>query len=97
MNAEYLAERMRESVVSNQWFAMDEMDKRAACALGCCTFLPGVPAKRFAQEMAQKARHCEPTITEKQRAWLWKLVYTYRRQIRDAEVVERAARIRSGK
>lgn len=81
----------------NKWSAMDEMDKRAACALGCCTFLPGAPAKGFAQEMAAKARHCEPTITEKQRAWLWQLVYTYRRQILDAEVVERAAMIRERK
>lgn len=81
----------------SKWFAMDEMDKRAACALGCCTFLPGAPAKGFAQEMAAKARHCEPTITEKQRAWLWQLVYTHRRQIFDGEVVQHAAKIRERK
>lgn len=79
------------------WTPMTPLDKRAACALGCCTFLPGAPAKGFAQEMAAKARHCEPTITEKQRAWLWQLVFTYRRQILDAEVVERAAKLRERK
>lgn len=79
------------------WTAMTPMDKRAACALGCCNFLPGAPAKGFAREMAEKARHCEPTITAKQRAWLWRLVYTYRKQILDGEVVAQAARIRGRK
>ncbi len=96
MNVEYLAERMRELAVS-EWTAMTPMDKRAACALGCCNFLPGAPAKGFAREMADKARHCEPTITERQRAWLWKLVYTYRKQILDSEIVAEAARIRERK
>ena len=41
-----------------------------------CTFLPGSPEKRFVRQ-----NQSATSLTEKQREWLRKIVYRYRRQI----------------
>jgi len=46
------------------------------------TFLPGSWNKRFAQTMMIKATNSpEENISEKSNEWLYRLLYTYRRQI----------------
>lgn len=40
-----------------------------------CTFQPGTSAKRFVRDLST-----ESDLTEKQKAYLWKLVFQYRRQ-----------------
>lgn len=55
-------------------------DERTAIeALSRCRFLPGSFAKRFARDMAAMPENTR--LTPKQRATVWKMVRTYRRQI----------------
>lgn len=57
----------------------------AARALVRCTFLPGLPPKRFVRQMATAATNAPETpLTERQAAYLWRLVWSYRRQLGDA-------------
>jgi hypothetical protein len=66
-------------------------DERAAVAgLWRCTFLPGSWDKRFARALAQ--RDASKPLSDKQRDWLWRLVWKYRRQIPDARIVRVAQR-----
>ncbi|HEX2866526.1 MAG TPA: hypothetical protein VHO03_05770 [Ignavibacteriales bacterium] len=65
---------------------MTEEEKRAALTLSHCTFYPASWNKRFAHDMAFFAKEDRP-ITENQRFWLWKLVYRYRRQIKDLDIL----------
>lgn len=70
-------------------------DELKACkALNYCTFQPGSWDKRFVRNLFQEMWH-EPTrakqdatITDGQREWLWRLVWKYRRQIRDKTLVD---------
>lgn len=71
---------------------MTALEQDAARALGKCTYLPGSFEKRFARDMASHASSESPQITERQRAWLWKQVYRYRKQIKDKDLIEQAAR-----
>ncbi len=70
---------------------MTDLEIRAAHRLGACSFLPGCWEKRFARDLAARALD-DPgcRLTSKQRVWLWRLVWMFRRQIRkaDPEVVE---------
>lgn len=66
---------------------MSNVEKQMAIAIGRCTFPPGLPAKRFAREMAANAQSESPKpLTERQATWLRKLVHNYRRQIPPAIV-----------
>lgn len=71
-------------------FTMDEEEKQAAQALAKCTYLPGSFEKRFARDMDSIARGEHPTITAKQRVWLWKQVHRYRKQIKDKILIKLA-------
>ncbi|HEX2868777.1 MAG TPA: hypothetical protein VHO03_17180 [Ignavibacteriales bacterium] len=74
---------------------MTAEEKRAAIALGRCRFLPASWNKRFAQDMSSLA--CTGgEITEKQRTCLWKVVYRYRRQISDPEILSIAKEKENG-
>lgn len=52
-----------------------------ATALGDCRFVPGSNAKRFAHGIADRAATDNPTISEREAAYLRSCVYTFRRQI----------------
>ena len=73
--------RAREPEVLTIKVPATDEDKANIAKLVRCTFLPGSFDKRFARDIdSQLANSCE--ITEKQRAYLVKLVHKYRRQIR---------------
>lgn len=75
---------------------MSDDDKAAALALAGCTFPVASYNKRFAGNMVAIAHSpstgsghgTAPAITERQRKTLWKLVYMFRRQIRDRRLIE---------
>lgn len=60
---------------------MSSEEREMALHLSRCRFLPGSAAKRFARDIGFEAEHDDPTITERQAAYLRSTVYTYRRQI----------------
>lgn len=65
---------------------LSSVEKAAASALWSdVTFLPGSWDKRFARNMA-----IAEEATELQVEWLWRLVYRYRRQVKDKDLVARA-------
>jgi len=74
-------------------FPITPYDIMAIAALDRCTYLPGSFEKRFARDMAALYKQDNPQITGRQRAWLWKQVYRYRRQIKDRELIAMAERI----
>jgi hypothetical protein len=51
--------------------------------LNCCTLLPGSWNKRFIESLLNKIRTDGTTeeLTEAQRVWMYRLLYTYRKQI----------------
>ena len=61
-------------------------------ALYGCTFLPGSSQKRFVRQMF--ARDTAKPLTERQKAYLWAIAWSWRRQL-PASMVE-LARIYSG-
>lgn len=61
----------------------------AAISTARVTYPVGAPQKRFARDV-QSARK----LTDKQRAFLWRIAWTYRRQITDEAVLHEAARRR---
>lgn len=61
---------------------MTNDEKQAAILLGNCTFRPGSYDKRFVTYVYQLTKSTLPVeLTDRQRRTLWKLFYTYRRQI----------------
>lgn len=68
-----------------------DLDRAAIAAInpGRVTFPVASPQKRFARD-AQAAK----ALTSKQRAFLWRIAWTYRRQISDESVLQEAARRR---
>jgi hypothetical protein len=60
-------------------------EKTLAIALSKCTFVPGVPIKRFARDMAERAHWPSGPdtvpLTPKQRKYLCEAVLKFRRQI----------------
>jgi hypothetical protein len=60
-------------------------EKTLAIALAKCTFVPGVPTKRFARDMAERAHWPSGPdtvpLTPKQRKYLCEAVIKFRRQI----------------
>lgn len=67
------------------------LDRAAIAAIvpGAVTYPRGSPQKRFARDV-QAAKQ----LTEKQRGFLWRIAWTYRRQITDRVVLTEAARRR---
>jgi hypothetical protein len=51
--------------------------------LNRCTFLPGSFAKRFVRDLSGKEDKQGYELSEKQKRYLWKLVYQYRKQHTD--------------
>lgn len=70
-----------------------DRDRAALRALGGCCIMPGTASKRFARDMSPLADDQEAQLTEKQRAFLWKLVFTFRRQIADKSLVAHAREV----
>jgi hypothetical protein len=64
-------------------------DLRAIKAIVGITFVPGIPTKRFAAQIQG-----ETQLTEKQRIYLWSIIWTFRRQIADKDLVEIAEKWR---
>ena len=70
---------------------MTDLEIRAAIRLGKCRFPRGLWEKRFARDLYRLATEDSGRgLSAKQRIWLWRLVWKYRRQIRgkDAAIVE---------
>lgn len=61
---------------------MTPEQREIAISFDKVTFLPGTWNKRFAASMSTKARYAtEIDLTEKENEWLYRLLYTFRRQI----------------
>lgn len=61
---------------------MTAQETALAIALGACRFVPGSWEKRFARDMAARARaRPEDPLMPKQARWLRRLHHKYRRQI----------------
>lgn len=69
---------------------MTAEDRQAARALAACVFPAASFNKRFAADLAAIARSGAPDISEKQRRNLWRLVWMYRRQIKDKALLDQA-------
>lgn len=69
------------------WRLPDALEKRAICHLCAVTFPIGSGHKRFARNLSVER------ITDKQSAYLWSLVWRYRRQVPSADLVEHARRL----
>lgn len=60
-----------------------ELEIRAFKALSACRFQPASNHKRFARDMALESVQ----ITDKQAAYMWRLVKRYRRQFQERDLV----------
>lgn len=60
-----------------------DIEARALSELQSVRFCPGTNPKRFARQM-----HRATQLTDGQRDYLWQIVYTFRRQIQDKELVK---------
>ena len=67
---------------------LTEREKYAAQCLAECRFLPASFDKRFAREFSGSSQG-----TGRQVQTLWRMIYRYRRQIQDMELIEEARRI----
>ena len=67
---------------------MIELEHRALNSLLNCSMRLGSNGKRFVHDLGWRLKH-EPDyrLTEKQAIYLWGLAYTYRRQIKDQDVL----------
>lgn len=70
--------------------AMTEDERRAALALSGPTYLSATPDKRFARDISSLAKQDGAQITDAQADYIWRMVYRYRRQIRESELVAMA-------
>lgn len=68
---------------------MIELEKLALTALNGCSMRLASSGKRFRRDIAWRLEQ-DPQykLTERQALYLWNLVYTYRRQILDARLIE---------
>jgi len=75
------------SLVSNdfrgghpEWpVAMTPDEIRIVDALARCSFVPGTTQKRFVRQLA--GRECRRPLTHRQRAYLWAIAWSWRRQL----------------
>lgn len=80
--------------MATDWRAMTDLERRAALAVAPSrvTYLPGSHHKRLAYSLVRQA--AQPAeITPRQAAALWGLVWRYRRQIADVDLIEHARRL----
>lgn len=70
----------------NEW---SERDRQAIFFLSHCTFLPGSYNKRFVRSLNTMAVRNDPMI-DKQLVNLWRLVWRYRRQHQERELIDLA-------
>ena len=77
------------------WRPQTPIERRARDALANVTFPVASSHKRFARNLMgpSDAAGGHPAITDKQAAYLWHLVWRYRRQIPSADLVEHARRL----
>lgn len=74
---------------------MTRTEIRAVNALSLCSFLPGSFDKRIVRLWGEAARERpKRPMSEKGRAFMWRLVWKYRRQILDEELVAAARKKR---
>lgn len=92
-DAEPAPRQSRQPVV---WRPMTDRERRAARAFNHVTFLPGTSVKRIARTLLAQAEQDEPRITDKQAAVMWKIVWKFRRQINDKDVLNVARSKASG-
>lgn len=69
---------------------MTDRERYAARCLARCTFRIASYNKRFARAMGAIANEDDGALTQNQRNNLWRLVYRYRRQIPDDELIAEA-------
>lgn len=62
-----------------------ELRAIAAIAPGWVTYIPGIGTKRFARQIQGVTE-----LTERQRIYLWQIVWRFRRQIADRELIREA-------
>ena len=66
---------------------MNRVERAKAKALGCCRFVPGSAAKRFAREMRWLALNEPATVLSPSQRWyLDKMVWHYRRQLAGTDI-----------
>ena len=63
--------------------------------LSRCTFAPATTAKRFVRDMSTKSSDYE--LSDKQKSYLWKLVYQYRGQHKNKWFTAHAENMMKGK
>jgi len=71
--------------------SLSSIDIAAVHQLRGCRLRPGSWPKRFARTIAEQVDAGNCLVTMKQLYWLWKLCYTFRRQIH-GETLEEAIR-----
>lgn len=69
----------------------DELAAIAAISPGRVTYIPGIPTKRFARQIQGATE-----LTERQRIYLWGIVWKFRRQIGDQKLVRMAQQLAGG-
>jgi hypothetical protein len=81
----------RQRVDPSEYTAVTDLDRAAIQAIGPgrVTYPVASPQKRFARDVQSATK-----LTGKQRAFLWRTAWTYRRQISDSAVLQEAARRR---
>ena len=60
---------------------MTDIERVAAASLERVRFPPGIPSKAIAKSLVAQAKAPHPTITDRQAESLWRICWTYRRQL----------------
>jgi hypothetical protein len=94
MNPESTTHRERDSTATSpESNGMSPDEIRIAEALYGCSFCPGSSQKRFVRQIAQRNRG--KPLTDRQRAYLWAIAWSWRRQLQ-RPLVELAYRCSGG-
>lgn len=82
---------LHQRVSPEEFTDVTDADRAAIAAIvpGRVTYPVASPQKRFARDVQSALK-----MTHKQRAFLWRIAWIYRRQIDDVVVLEEAARRR---
>lgn len=72
---------------------MTPLTMLAATCLAVCRFYPGSWAKRYAAEIHERHVKKGKALTPAQHLWLWKLVWQFRGQIKNHDLVREAIRV----
>lgn len=74
------------------WRPMTKLEQEACEALGRVNYVPGTASKRLGKALAGQARMRNPQITDKQADAMLRMLWTFRRQIHNAELLKLAER-----